>query len=135
MALCVLDASVAIAFAMPDEISPPDALFLAIHHQGAVVAQHWPFEVCNTLLTACRLGRIDMAEMKVARDELQQMNVDVDLQSARSCWFETSAMASELSLTIYDAAYLELARRRQLPLATLDQRLAIAARICGIEVL
>jgi len=62
-------------------------------------------------------------------------DITVDIETARHAWHATRRLAQTHGLTVYDAACLELAQRRRLPLATLDTELAGAARQAGIEVL
>ena len=59
--------------------------------------------------------------------------VVVDSETDEHIWADTLELADRYQLTLYDASYLELALRAQLPLATLDDRLARAARQSGIQ--
>ncbi|MCY4618633.1 MAG: type II toxin-antitoxin system VapC family toxin [Chloroflexi bacterium] len=132
MSRIVLDASVATSWLLDDEQDPHSFAALArVKRDGAVVPQHWRFEVANALLFAERRGRLHAGE---AHLHLHTLN-DLSIQSDDGCDFDTTfTLAFEHNLTFYDALYLELALRRELPLATLDHDLERAARSAGIEV-
>jgi predicted nucleic acid-binding protein len=102
---------------------------------GAVVPPLWPFEVANMVLNAVRRGRVTEKAMSQILTELGAMNTQIDEGSAMACWDITARIASKYRLSVYDAAYLELAHRSNLPLATLDRRLAEAARLAGVTVI
>lgn len=135
MPACVLDASTAVAWAMPDEIAPPAHLWDMISLDGAIVPPLWPFEVANTVLNAVRRGRVTETAMVQILTELSAMNAHIEDESAIACWGSTATIALTYRLSVYDAAYLELAKRRNLPLATLDRRLAEAAQAAGVALL
>lgn len=135
MPACVLDASTAVAWAMPDEIAPSAELWDRISDEGAIVPPLWPCEVANTVLNAVRRGRVTETAMAHILIELRAMNTQVEDASAMACWDITATVALQYRLSVYDAAYLELAKRRNLPLATLDRRLAEAARLAGVAVI
>ena len=61
--------------------------------------------------------------------------IEIDPETDLHAWTVTTKLAERFRLTVYDAAYLELAQRRRLPLATLDEALHAAARACGVELL
>lgn len=67
--------------------------------------------------------------------DLERFPLEIDASTNDVAWSETLTLADRHNLTVYDAAYLELAMRRALPLATLDTRLADAARAEGLAVL
>ena len=66
---------------------------------------------------------------------LRDLPITLDGDTAERAWDTTAGLAERFKLTVYDAAYLELARRRQLPLASLDRDLRDAAAAAGVEVL
>jgi predicted nucleic acid-binding protein len=132
----VADASVALAWYFPDEATArSNALRERLVDEGPVVPMHWPLEVTNALLAAKRRGRIKAAEMRSIVADLRLLPEEVDGQTAESAWVAVLELAEKHSLTAYDAAYLELALRRRLPLATLDLGLAQAARESGVDLL
>ena len=102
---------------------------------GALVPMLWPLEVANVLLMAERRHRIVSAERSQALGWFAALPIEIDYEAAHPAWADLPALAVQHRLTAYDAAYLELARRRGLPLATLDQELAAAARAEGLGVL
>jgi predicted nucleic acid-binding protein len=132
----VLDSSVALAWLLPDEQgSPADELANRLE-EGAVCAPAlWPLEVGNALITAQRRKRLTERETELLLRTVQTLPVDLDTKSAGDSFAAVTACARKLGLTTYEAAYLELAQRRGLPLATLDQRLADAARKIGVPVI
>lgn len=95
----------------------------------------WPLEALNGLLVAQRRRRIDAAARAEFAAFLQELPVMIDAQTVDQVWGATSALAGQFGLTIYDAAYLELAQRRRLPLATLDRDLRRAASAVEVELL
>ncbi len=74
-----------------------------------------------------RRKRVDAEFRRAALGDLALLDISTDQQAASQAWSETLNLADQHRLTLYDAAYLELARRRGLPLATLDQELRAAA--------
>ena len=132
----VVDSSVALAWLLPDEQSAAvDALADALEANAASAPAIWPLEVCNALVTAQRRKRITDRETDRLLKALDALPVELDASPPRETCTATVACARKHGLTTYDAAYLELAQRRGLPLATLDIRLAEAARKVGVAVL
>ncbi len=132
----VLDASAALALAFRDG-DPALAVRTeeGLAGGGAVVPQHWPLEVANGLLIAFRRRRLSPVSADRARELLLALPVDVDQDTGQFAWSRTFGLAERFGLTVYDAAYLELALRLDAPLATLDQVLARAAREAGARVI
>lgn len=81
---------------------------------------------------AVRRGRIDAEYRRAALADLASLEVVTDQYTDLHAWRETSDLADRYRLAVCDAAYLELARRRSLPLATLDGELRDAASQLGI---
>ena len=127
MSALVLDASAAIAWASPDETAPP-ALAQAITTQALAAPSLWPFEVYNVLLMLLRKGRLDDEAYAASHAALSALRVELEATSAERVVNAVSLLAQSHGLTLYDAAYLELAKRRRLPLATLDNDLIKAAK-------
>lgn len=132
----VLDASVALAWCFPDESSPASEKLLDFMADGAkaIVPAIWPFEVANALLTAERRNRLSMAQVTAALRSLTLLPIAIDAVQVESVFGDVLAVARQGRLTECDAAYLELALRETLPLATLDVQLRRAARNAGISV-
>ena len=126
--LIVLDASLALAYGFADETTPAvqRAVDLALQ-EGAVVVSFWHIEVANSIEMAVRRGRVLGANRDMLLEKLQEWPISVDTQTAKQAWNETRRIAERHRLTLYDAAYLELAMRLGIPLATLDRELRTAA--------
>jgi predicted nucleic acid-binding protein len=129
----VLDASVTVVWGLDDE---DDALAdLAWQHllaEKAFVPAVWWFEIRNVLLTNERRRRISERETAAFLRSLASMDIEIDRTPVEQGIF---ALARSYRLTAYDASYLELAMRRNLPLATLDKSLAVAARGEGVPLI
>lgn len=124
-----------LAWVPPDEGSEKtDALCDRLLHER-VVPVVWPLEVGNALLMAVRRGRITDKDMRRLADQLGSLPIDIDQDSTKRVLRDVLALASRLELTTYDAAYLELAIRLTLPLATLEKQLRAACRAAKVEVL
>ena len=122
--MLVVDASVVMGWTMPDETSPfADAAFREIE-SGGLVPSHWPAEVTNALRSAERSGRLDSAGVSTRFRALATLDIEVDDAPWGACLVRALDFSRRLGLTVYDAAYLELAVRREVRLATLDRQLA-----------
>jgi len=99
----------------------------ALTETGVVVPAHWHVEVANLLLVASRRGRLDEASRAEAVQTLSCALVNVDQRTAEQALARSWTLAKAYRLTIYDAAYLELAQRGGMPLATNDDALLRAA--------
>lgn len=133
----VLDCSVTMAWFFSTEAgAATDALLDDLTGgANAWVPQHWALEVGNTLLSGERQKRCSIAESAQFLGLLGGLAIETDLDTARGAPGPSLALARSHALTLYDAAYLELAARRNLPLATLDRALRTAARKVGLAVL
>ena len=135
MSALVIDSSVALTWCFEDEASArSDALLEQVRDEGAVVPGLWHLEVANVLLQAEKRGRITPADIAVRLELIAQLPIDTDRQTTARAWREILALARAEGLTTYDAAYLELAIRRGLPLLTKDQALIAAAQRTGVAV-
>jgi predicted nucleic acid-binding protein len=136
VASLVLDSSIAISWCLPDEAAPEagDAQRL-LARDGGVVAAHWPLEVTNALVMAVRRKRISTAFRNAALRDLAALPISIDEETSIRAWHDTLRLADAYHLTAYDAAYLELANRKALPLATLDAELCDAAQSLGVVVI
>src|SRR5690606_20990418 len=100
-----------------------------------LVPAHWWVEVSNGLLMAERRQRTTQADTTEALALLGKLPVETDTETGSHAIGETPALARQYGLTIYDAAYLELAMRHGATLATADSALATAARKAGVDLL
>jgi predicted nucleic acid-binding protein len=132
----VLDPSLALSWYFEDErTAEADAVLDRVVEEGAVVPALWRLEIANGLQMALRCKRIDAAFRDNALAELAAMAINVDGETDAQAWSATLRLSDQFRLTVYDAVYLELARRRPSPLATLDQALRAAAQAIGTETL
>ncbi len=132
----VLDNSVALAWCFEDEQTPfVLALLDRVATFGANAPMLWPLEALNGLLMAERRRRIDRRQRAALAGFLRDLPVRLDTETAGQAWEATAGLAERFGLTVYDAAYLELAQRRRLPLASLDRDLCQAAAALGVELL
>jgi predicted nucleic acid-binding protein len=133
VAHCVLDASATFPWLFEDEASlEADWLLDLVAERGAVVPSLWYLECANGLAMAERRGRIDSEGITQAIGLLRRLPLEVD-DAAPSCAFgEVLVLARAHGLTAYDAGYLDLALRRNLPLATDDGPLRAVAQAVGV---
>jgi predicted nucleic acid-binding protein len=134
MAGLVVDSSIALSWCLPDE-EGTDQIQRAVARSGAMAPAHWPLEVANALLMAERRRRISADFRNAALRDLGALPIALDGETSARAWDETLHLAEAHRLTAYDAAYLELAQRLGLPLATLDAERRVAARALGVELL
>ncbi len=131
----VVDASVALGWFFKDERNAAvDALLSRATTLGMHVPMHWPLEMTNAFRIAIRRGRFDEPARAVAIEELQRMPIYFDQETQHHAWHATMRLSDRHGLTPYDAAYLELAQRLRLPLATLDAQLKTAAIEAAVEI-
>ena len=124
----VLDSSATLAWVYSAETTEAISDVLArVIESGAWVPALWRLEIANVLEMGVRKGRTDAAFRDAALADLAERLISVDPETDRHAWGATVKLAARHRLTLYDAAYLELARRRSLPLATLDAELRVAA--------
>jgi predicted nucleic acid-binding protein len=132
----VLDSSATLGWIYPDEANDETIrIFEQVAMSSAWVPSIWRLEVANSLQIGVRSGRIDTAFRDTALSDLETLGISIDSDTDRFAWTATLQLADRFRLTLYDAAYLELARRRSLPLATLDRALRAAALALGVPVL
>ena len=136
MKALVIDGSTALGFLMLDEQHPDALKSLAIIESGTptYVPAHWCVEVANGLVMAERRKRASQADITEALTLVAAIPVIEDNETARGVGSDTTALARQYGLTIYDACYLELAMRRGAALATSDHALAKAAKAAGVAI-
>jgi len=129
----VVNASLALAWQFEDETSEyADRVLDLLREDRAVVPSVWPLEVANGLLTAERRGRLSPARLARAVDLLQELPIFVFEGGAHVALGPVLELARVHGLSAYDAAYLEMAMREGLPLATLDDALRTASSRAGV---
>lgn len=135
MTTFVLDCSLCMAWVFPDEATgATNRLLDALTDGRAFVPALWPMEVANVLLVATRRRRIAETDWSRILRSLDALPIRIDPVSTSRIWDEVLEVAHAHRLSVYDAMYLELAIRMQLPLATLDGALAVAGRAAGLDV-
>jgi predicted nucleic acid-binding protein len=133
----VLDASMMLSWLLPDEASEA-SLGVQTHlakAEAVWVAAHWRLEVANSLCMAERKKRLDAAGVAQAVSLFSQLPVRIDPETSNRASGETLSLARQHTLSVYDAAYLELALRRGATLATLDGALRAVAMKLGVPIL
>jgi predicted nucleic acid-binding protein len=131
----VLDASVTLSWCFEDEGGDYALRVLeTLRASEAVAASPWPLEVANGLAVAERRGRLDAATARRFMELVLALPIAVEPMSRSPALTGAYDLAHRRSLSAYDAAYLELAIRRAIPIATLDARLREAAVAEGVEV-
>jgi len=131
--LFVLDASVTLVWAFEDETDDyAEAVADSLAEVHAVTPGLWHLEVANSLLVGERRKRTTEAKVAQFLGLLQTLPISVDEETSLRAWQDTLRLARAHSLSVYDATYLELALRRGLPLATIDDRLKSAAAAVGV---
>jgi len=132
----VIDGSTAIGFLLADEQAPSSMKALDAIEAGTptFVPAHWCLEVSNGLIMAERRKRASQADITEALNLTATLPVTIDLETARHATTDTVSLARQYGLTIYDAAYLELAMRCGASLATTDIALAKAAKAAGVTI-
>ncbi len=108
-------------------------MFEALHDGDVHVAALWPLEVANVLMLAERKRRTTNARVEQFVERLLKQPIEVDSEGLQRAFTHLTKLAKLRSLTVYDAAYLELAVRKGLPLATLGKDLIAAAKAEGIR--
>ena len=132
----VVDSSIAITWCFAEERTPAAAALLdRVTVSGAFAPSLWPLEVLNVLLMAERRKRVDSVRRHQLMGTLGSLPITLDTQTAAQAWTMTHQLAEQHRLTLYDASYLELAQRLELPLATLDADLRAAARALSVQLL
>jgi predicted nucleic acid-binding protein len=130
----VLDASLTLSWCFEDEVSPfSQEVLKSLRTTFADVPCIWPFEVANILAVSERRGRLNEAQSSEFLIALAEL--DIRVEPVMSNPGAMLPFARRLKLIAYDAAYLELAQRKGLALATLDRNLAAAARSIDVKVI
>lgn len=132
----VLDASLALSWVFPDE-KPEYSMQVRerLRTQSAVVPNLWSLELTNILALSLKRGRITQGGFEESLALLRSIPVRVDEATFHSAWGAILRLAVEHALTTYDAAYLELAQRCGIPLATLDDDLRRASRKAKVKLI
>ena len=133
----VLDCSATLPWVFASEATKASEALHEVLIKGgwAWVPALWHLELGNVLLNAKRRSRIDQAGIEKFLATLALYDIEVDGETMAVAWTKTLGLAESHGLTVYDAAYLELALRKGLALATLDEPLRKAVKQAGGKVL
>jgi predicted nucleic acid-binding protein len=127
--MLVIDSSIFLAATMPDESSSlAYAILDQVKQNDAIVPNHFHLEVANALTINLRRGRLDLIERAQILAHLDQMPCEVEIPNL----LLATMLADQYVLTLYDAAYLEIAQRLSCSLATFDKKLATATATLGL---
>ena len=134
MSQWIVDASLALGWYLKDEEDRAYNLSVlaGLQENDAVVPFLWLYEVSNGLVMANRRQRVSMEEFEEIMGSIRALPITVDPPSTTTV-LDLPALALKHQLTVYDTAYLELATRCKLPIATRDNALKRAMTSCGIE--
>lgn len=129
----VLDCSVAVAWFFEDEANAyAEAVEDSLPASSVIVPSLWPLEIANALLMGERRNRATEAKVTTYLHLLAALPIAIDDETANHAWHQALALGRRHQLSVYDAAYLELALRKGLPLASLDKTLIAAAQAAGV---
>ena len=131
----VADASVAIGWVHPAQATKQTAAMLDAIADGATleVPALWPLEVANALIVLVRRRKLAEDERRSALEWLHGLRIRIDHEMSALAFSRLSELAAAHQLSVYDAAYLELAARRRLVLGCKDGPLRSAARHAGVS--
>jgi predicted nucleic acid-binding protein len=129
----VIDASVAVGWFAPSQSSTlTDVALTAASESGGIVPAHFAIEVLRALRRFERRGLLTQAAIRAGIQQLQELGLSVDAANPIERLTEIQRIALHMSLTAGDAAYLDIAVRNNIPLATRDEALARAAGSMGL---
>lgn len=129
----VLDACVTASWGLADELSPfAERVEDRLQHDSALVPHIWWYEIRNILLTGERRGRLTPSDSSQFLNLLSSYPIAMEPLDDSEATFR---LARDFRLSFYDAAYLELAQRYSIPLATTDRALRSAAESAGVTLL
>ncbi|HEY3968363.1 MAG TPA: type II toxin-antitoxin system VapC family toxin [Planctomycetaceae bacterium] len=132
----IIDCSLTMTWCFADEATDASAdIQDRLTHEGVLVPAHWFLEVTNVLVMAEKRRRITSSRSDAFVQLLQVLDIEVDNDIPGRAFDHVLPLCRTHKLTSYDAAYLDLAVRRRLPLASLDKDLRAAAEELGIELL
>ena len=134
--MIVLDASVMVAWLLGEpSVARGTELDIGLRDEPALVPSHWPIEISNVLRTHLKAGRLSIADFSSIMDRIDLVTIQIDPSIDLDEIGPLAAFAVANGLTAYDAAYVQLAARHQVKLATLDRAMRVAAAKLNIPLL
>ena len=134
--MIVLDASVMVAWLLGEpSVARGTELDIGLRDEPALVPSHWPIEISNVLRTHLKAGRLSIADFSSIMDRIDLVTIQIDPSIDLDEIGPLAACAVANGLTAYDAAYVQLAARHQVKLATLDRAMRAAAAKLNIPLL
>ena len=131
----VLDASLIPAWCFENEsCAMADAILASFENGSAMVPSIWPYEVAEILETAVLQGDLDKSQVRFFLTQVRKLPITVEVETSRQVYGPTLDLALERHLSMYEAAYLDLAIKEGLPLATLSPAVAEVAKALNIPV-
>lgn len=138
MTYFVLDNSVAMRWLLASDKSADQKYAIAtlqsLQGATALVPTLWHLEAANVLLGAKNKNQLSVADVERFISQLQVLPIQTDPLTSQQAYGSTLSLAQAYNLSSYDAAYLELALREGIPLATLDKDLLKAARKAKVDI-
>jgi predicted nucleic acid-binding protein len=132
----IVDCSVAMAWCFVDEATKStNELLERLADEAALVPALWHLEITNVLALAEKKNRINKGEVDEFISLLESLEIEADEESSNRAFHHLLPLCRTYQLTSYDATYLDLAVRRKLPLASLDEPLRKAAKKLGVKLL
>lgn len=132
---CVVDASLALAWFLPDESHAyANRLLETIPPKDMVVTEFWFLELANGLNNAVRRGRLQAEDRLLALQSITAQPFQMFSFSFPSDLIALQSISQNQNLSIYDATYVYAAHQLDVPLMTLDQKMVAAAMLMGISV-
>lgn len=132
----IVDCSIAMTWLFNDEATPKTAALLGrLASETALVPAWWLIEVTNVIALAERKRRITPHQSAAFINDIGKLDIEIDGEGPARAFAQILPLCRTHQLTSYDAIYLDLAVRRELPLATLDQELRKAGRKLGVDLL
>jgi predicted nucleic acid-binding protein len=128
----VIDANIAIAWFRPTPSKLADAALEELSRQGAMVPGLWRCEVQDVLRRLSDTGHLKIP-VEDALEEIRQLPISIDADTPFGLFGNELALARRHALSVYDAAYLDVSLRHHMRLATIDKRLAAAAKLAGLS--
>ena len=132
--MIVLDASLLIAWLLEEDVAvSAPALGEILQDETLVVPAHWSAEIGNALLINLRRGRLPSNRLEMMLDDCEAFEISVQPPTPVEKISALTRLAAAQNLTFYDAAYIQLALERAIPLGTLDRDMRSAAERLGIR--